>query len=295
MDPQDRGLPGAEEEVAGVHRSFCHLTQSSMLSIFFTIPRSERLSYGCSAPELVWVAGVCLSSLVSHSGSPKEAPVVLWSTPDNHSSLLASTALVPRSSRSGGGRSGSSASVSGPSSSAPLSSSSSGGVRAVASCLETIQRFAQAQGFSKHVGKQSALARRSSSRAGCQARWSIFRQWCHSHGHSVSRPSLFKIADFLYWLRRSKKLSVSAILGYCSMLSAVFRTVLPEISTSSVIQDLVRSFKVEAPCRSVRPPSWDLLKVLDYLRSPIFEPLSNTSLRNLTRKKLFLASLATAK
>ena len=79
------------------------------------------------------------------------------------------------------------------------------------------------------------------------------------------------------------------------MLSAVFRTVLPEISTSSVIQDLARSFKVEALCRSVRPPSWDLLKVLDYLRSPIFEPLSNTSPRDLTRKTLFLVSLATAK
>ena len=50
------------------------------------------------------------------------------------------------------------------------------------------------------------------------------------------------------------------------MLSAVFRTVLPEISTSPVIQDLLRSFKVEAPCRTIRPPTWDLLKVLTYLR-----------------------------
>ena len=217
----------------------CHLTQSPMLSIFFTIPRSERLSYGCSAPELEWVAGVCLSSLVTHSDSPQEAPVVLWSSPDTHSSVLASTALVPGSSGSGGGRSGGSASVSGPSASAPFSSASSGGVRAVASCLETIQRFAQAKGFTKHVAKQSALARCSSSRAGYQARWSIYRQWCHGKGHSVSRPSLHKIADFLFWLRRSKKLSISPVLGYRSMLSAVFRTVLPEISTSPVIQDLL--------------------------------------------------------
>ena len=79
------------------------------------------------------------------------------------------------------------------------------------------------------------------------------------------------------------------------MLSAVFHTVLPEVSTSPVIQDLLRSFKVEAPCRAVRPPSWDLLKVLNYLRSPTFEPLSYASLRDLTRKTLFLVSLATAK
>ena len=79
------------------------------------------------------------------------------------------------------------------------------------------------------------------------------------------------------------------------MLSAAFRTVLPEISTSSVLQDLLRSFKVEAPCRAIRPPAWDLLKVLDYLRSSVFEPLSNASLRDLTHKTLFLVALATAK
>ena len=128
-------------------------------------------------------------------------------------------------------------------------------------------------GFSKHVAQQAALARRPSSRAGYQAEWSNYRQWCHSEGHSISRPSLSKIADFLFWLSSLKKLSVSAILGYHSMLSAVFRAILPEISTSPIIRDLLRSFQVEAPCRSIKPPSWDLVKVLEYLRSPVFEPV----------------------
>ena len=57
----------------------------------------------------------------------------------------------------------------------------------------------------------------------------------------------------------------------------------------------MRSFKVEAPSRSVRPPSWDLMKVLDYLLSPVFELLTPCSLRDLTHKTLFLVSLATAK
>ena len=131
--------------------------------------------------------------------------------------------------------------------------------------METIQRFARSQGFSTHVAKQSSLARRSSSQAGFQAKWSIYRQLCRSEGHSISRPSLPKVADFLFWLRQSKKLSVSAVLGYHSVLSAVFRLQLPEIFTSPVIQDLMRSFKVEAPCRSISPPSWDLMKVLDCL------------------------------
>ena len=79
------------------------------------------------------------------------------------------------------------------------------------------------------------------------------------------------------------------------MLSADFRTILPEISTSPILRDLSSSFQVEAPCCAVRPPSWDLLKVLEFLRSPVFEPIAKASLRDLTRKTLFLVALATAK
>ena len=140
-----------------------------------------------------------------------------------------------------------------------------------------------------------SLARRPSSRAGYQSKWLVFRQWCRSERHSVSRPSLPKIADFLFWLRRPRRLSVSSIMGYRSMLSAVFKSVLPEISTSPVLHDLLRSFQAEAPIREVRPPSWDLTVVLTFLRSSSFEPLTTISLRDLTRKTLFLLSLATAK
>ena len=241
MDSQDRVVSGAPEKVASGHRSVCHLSQSPLFSIFFNVPRSERSGYGCAAPELGWVAGVCLSTLVAHSGCSEEAPVVLWGPTDHRSSLLASEAVVSGSSGSGVGRSGGSSSVTGSSSTNPLPSVSSGGVQAVASCLETIQRFARARGFSKRVAQQAALARRPSSRAGYQAKWSVYRQWCRSEGHSISRPSLAKIADFLFWLRRSRQLSVSAVLGYRSMLSAVFRTILPEISTSPILRDLLRS------------------------------------------------------
>ena len=103
-------------------------------------------------------SGVCLSTLVSNSSCPQEAPVVLWGSTDHRISLLASEAVVSGPSRPGGGRSGGSSSVQGPPTSTALPPSSSGSVRAVASCLETIQRFAQARGFSKHIAQQAALA-----------------------------------------------------------------------------------------------------------------------------------------
>ena len=191
--------------------------------------------------------------------------------------------------------SGRSSTVQRPSASAPLPPVSSGSVQAVSSCLETIKRFTHAGGFSRRVVQQVSLARRPSSHAGYQSKWLVFRRWCRSEGHSISRPSLPKIADFLFWLRRSRRLSVSSVMDYRFMLSAVFKSVLPEIATSPVLHDLLWSFQAEAPIREVRPPSWDLNIFFFFLRSSSFEPLTTFSLRDLTRKTFFLLSLATAK
>ena len=139
------------------------------------------------------------------------------------------------------------------------------------------------------------MERRPSSRAAYQLRWSVYRSWCHSHGHSVSRPSLAKVADFLTWLRSSRRLGVSSIRGYRSMLSAVFRFHLPSLSSDPVLRDLLRSFKLSSAECILCPPAWDLAKVLRYLNSPHFEPLSQASLRAPSLKTLFLLALATAK
>ena len=79
------------------------------------------------------------------------------------------------------------------------------------------------------------------------------------------------------------------------MLSAVFRFHLPSLSSDLVIRDLLRSFRLSSAERVLRPSAWDLSKVLTYLVSPAFEPLSQASFRALTLKTLFLLALATAK
>ena len=62
-----------------------------------------------------------------------------------------------------------------------------------------------------------------------------------------------------------------------------------------MLRDLLRSFQLSSVERVLRPPAWDLSKVLRYLNSPEFEPLSQASLRALSLKTLFLLALATAK
>ena len=102
------------------------------------------------------------------------------------------------------------------------------------------------------------------------------------------------MADFILFLFE-KKLSLPCIQGYRSMLSAVFRWKVPEIASSPVIRDLLRSFTVQRPVSGISPPCWDLTKVLGTLRGAPFEPLVEATFRDLTKKTLFLVSLVTAR
>ena len=144
VDSEAGVVSGSVQAVAGLNRPVCHLSKSPMFSIFFTLPRSERSGNRCASSELEWVAGVCLSSLVSDSSSAEEAPVVLWGSAYHRSTLLASEGVVSKSAGSGSGRACGSSSVQRSPAPAPLPLLPSGGVQAVASCLETIQRFTRA-------------------------------------------------------------------------------------------------------------------------------------------------------
>ena len=127
-----------------------------------------------------------------------------------------------------------------------------------------------------------------------QARWGTYRKWCRDFGHRSSSPTIPKVAAFLTYLFKRKKAAPATIKGYRAMLSAVFKFTLPEISTSPVLKDLIRSFEISST-RPVFPPPWDLDRVLEYLSGPPFEPLAMASFLDKTRKALFLLAMATAK
>ena len=79
------------------------------------------------------------------------------------------------------------------------------------------------------------------------------------------------------------------------MLAAMFKFPLPEISTSPILKDLIRSFEISAPRPIFPPPPWELDKVLQFLSGPPFEPLARASFLDKTKKALFLLAMATAK
>ena len=294
MDPPSGGVPRSLPPLAGHGGFIRHLHQPSPSGLFFPDGRPSGGGVRCADPTLGSSSGLCLPSVQPYPEGPHQGPRLPQSRDDSHGSLLAFPALVSRSPRPTGRGAGPSSSSTGSTPSAPLPPVSREPPRAGADWVSHCQRSARHFGFSARVVRQLAFSRRHSTRLNYQSKWSsTFRTWCLSHGHSVSCPTVPKIADFLLYLRRSLLLSYSTIASYHSMLSATFRFVLPELSSHPVLHDL-RSFRIECPLSSSHFPTWDLLRVLSLLRGSPFEPLESCSLRDLFRKTLFFLSLATA-
>ena len=266
-----------------------------MFCLFLSLLGSDGGGHRCLPPVLGRASGLRLPSVVCYSTSVGEAPRVFGDGAHSDRPLLASAPLVSRPPSPVAGPSVGSAPTPRPPAPASVSLPLPGSPKASASCLETLWRFTRAAGFSSSVAAQASLSRRPSSNKAYQLKWQVYRQWCHSHGHSSSCPSLAKVADFLCWLRSSKHLEVSSIKGYRSMLSAVFRFQLPSLSSHPVIRDLLGSFALESATRQLRPPAWDLTLVLRFLTSSTFEPLAEAPLRVFTQKVLFLLAFTTAK
>ena len=167
-----------------------------MFSLFISLPGSDGCGHRRLPRTLGRASGLRVSSVVCHSTGAGEAPGVSGDGAHPDSSLLASTSVVSRPPSPVADPSGCSASSSRPPAPASVSQPLPGSPQASPSCLETLRRFTRAAGFSSSVASQASLSRRPSSRKAYQLKWQVYRAWCHSHGHFVSRPSLARLQIF---------------------------------------------------------------------------------------------------
>ena len=288
-------LLGASASLACVHRSFRDGFESSVSSVLLADGRSAVGGHRCDDAALGRFAGVCLPSVRSAPACPREGSAIQGSGAHPSGSVLASAPLVSLPSGASGDCPSGPSTSEGFTQTAAFPSLLPEPPRASADCLSYIERSARTFGFSSAEARQLARCQRSSTRVNYQAKWSVYRAWCSRHGHSVSRPTVQKIAFFLFCLRRLLSLSYSSIASYHSMLCGVFRFVLPELSSHFVLRYLLRSFRLGHPLPASHVPPWDLSLVLSFLRGPSFGPLSSCSLWDLTRKVRFLLCLATAR
>ena len=178
MDAQDGGLRGPSATLAGHGRPLCHPSQSPLFSLFFCLPGSSCSVHRRPTPQLGPSTGVCFSSVGFDSPGHPQTPLVDQRPDDPDRSLLASTSVISGPSGSGGGSSSGPSAMSRSSQTAPLLLLLSRGPQAVASCVETIQRFARSAGFSSAVAAQVGLSRRRSSRTNQQLKWWVYSAWC---------------------------------------------------------------------------------------------------------------------
>ena len=295
VDVMSSGLRGNPSSLACHNRPLRDGNDSSPSGVLLADVRPDVCGHRCDVTVLGRSTGVCLSPVRTPSSGVGEGSGVQESGADVGGSVLASTPVVPGPSGASAGGSPFPAKKEGSSETTPFPSIPPTTVLATVDCVSYIRRSVRQAGFSNAVASQLACCRRRSTRVNYQAKWVVYRSWCHRQGHSVSRPTVAKVADFLLFPRRSLSLSYSSIASYRSMLSGVFRFILPELSSHFVLHDLLRSFRLERAFPSSRVPPWDLQVVLRFLCGPPFEPLASSSLRALTQKVLFLVSLATAR
>ena len=231
MDVMSSGFRGAFVSVARHHRPLRDVNDTSPSGVLLADVRPDVWGHRCHVAVLGRSAGVCLPSLQPPSSGVGKGSGFQRPGADVGSSLLASAPLVPGPSGAAPGDPPLPATKEGSFQTAPLPSLPPEPVRASADCISYLRRSARQAGFSDAVAGQLAHCRRRSTRVNYQAKWVVYRSWCHRHGHSVSRPTVAKVADFLLFLRRSLCLSYSSIASYRSMLSGVFRFILPELSS----------------------------------------------------------------
>lgn len=295
MDLTSAGLQTIVESVGlSASRPICNRQNKTPPSIL--LPRSGRQGTlgGCNDNELGLPRSLRFSTVQNYQEGLGKVQEPQEHQDDSNRSLLAIEGMVPRSSPPPRRFSEDPPVEERSTQTTPLPEVPPELVRSTACRLQTVERLLRKRGFSKEVASAIARPRRKSSDAVYQARWNQFRTWCNRHGVSSSKTSLNQIAKFLLSLFKEKGLSLSTIKGYRSMLASVFKHRGLDISNNQDLTDLLKSFNT-SKTKVPKQIAWNLDIVLKWICSDQFEPLANASLRNLTKKTIFLVTLATAR
>lgn len=126
--------------------------------------------------------------------------------------------------------------------------------------------------------------------------WQRWLQWCNANGVAPLSPSAIQLANHLAFLAKNVRLSASTLRVRRTVVTRTLAQIGCKLNaSSSIVSDVIRGAALESASRPNRTPAWDLFMVLEFLRGPPFEPLSEASLLDLTYKTVFLVSLASGR
>ncbi|KAK7102562.1 hypothetical protein V1264_020761 [Littorina saxatilis] len=208
--------------------------------------------------------------------------------------LVAQPTVVSRSSSSRRRPSLPSRREKGRSGAAKIGSSSREPPISTASRLEAVRVSLRRSGASDATLSLVQKAHRESTGSVYSSHWAAWTKWCTENGVNPLSPRSMQVANHLSWLA-SQGLSPSSLRVRRSAISSTLKQLGHSINLGGVIASVLKGAAIDSAKSKSPLPSWDLFLVLKFLASSEFEPLSASSLANLTRKALFLVLLASAR
>ena len=198
MDPLPSGVSGGPSPLAGNNRSLCDSSESQASSLLPADVRPSIGGHGCHDAVLGRPSGLRLSPLqVAPSGHCQGQAIAGVGTHLN-SSILDATHLVSRPAAASGRGSGLPSTAEGFTQTSALHRFHQN-LPVLRLIVSLVERSARHFGFSTALALQLAHCRRASTHVNYQAKWTVYRAWSRRHGHSISRPSVPKVASFLLY------------------------------------------------------------------------------------------------
>lgn len=164
------------------------------------------------------------------------------------------------------------------------------------SCLDFVVDKLKEKGFSEAAAIRIGNAQRESTRKVYQGKWNAFNDWCHRREIDAFTATLSQVADFLVFLKETKKLAISTIEGYRTAISKILKLSTDvDIGSNSFLSDLMTNLSKNEIQKRPQIPEWNLALVLDKLREKPFEPLDTAELKFVVLKTTFLLALASGR
>ena len=296
MDPKQTGMSGSVESMGKTPSGrICHSTNKEVRNILCPTLGSKCARSGCAAAKLEPSGSICIPSICSNQKGVEQAKELDQLPHDSSSPVVATKGVVPRLDRSASRSAKGSTHKKRSTPTADDEGSTSRSGSSSSDRLETVISLSRKKGLSEKVSKRIFNARATSTNALYQIRWKTYVKWCRKNKVSAVNPSVNSLCKFFIHLWEDRKLAVGTIKGFRSVLQSVLRHNNLDISNNQDITDVIKSFIIEKPLAKKDSINWNVDVVLSFLCSGRFEPLSGSSLRDLTRKTLFLLALALAK
>ena len=274
------------------NRSVCNSKQQKITKLLFNVPLSLCSGPGCFFNSLGKVSpGVSFSTNCDFTQSNQKS-ISGQGQSNFNCTTVATEELVYSNNEHVSGNTTAATSVAGVVATRQVSPSRPRRVQS--SCLENQRGFLRKQGFSEKVVGTMLQARKPSTQACYNAKWSKFSGWCGERGVNPSLASVPVICEFLQFMF-DEGYKYTTITGYVSAIShGHIRFSKESLGLVKEISQFLKGvFRLRPPLKDT-VPVWDLSVVLEALLQSPFEPAESASLQAWTWKTVFLVAVTSA-